>query len=182
MPTIATQFATTVIDGNGTRLEVDFDQLADDSVQVRYRLHNTGGVDLAVFDRGDRHAVLTGRQEPGAVGQPLFREEGDGDYTFGHVALPLPNPSPTSPPTPLAAKLAAGKMLEGEFRLQVLAEVPRRVRWCLGMAPLTEGMFSQPEQAAGVEIWRGSFSAHEQQQKLCTPWYDMAAGAFKEDD
>lgn len=181
MPTITTQFATTVIEGRGARLEVDFDQGSEDVVQVRYRLHNTGDADLAVFDRGDRHAVLTGRLDLGTVPAPLFRDEGEGDYTFGHVALPLPTPSPASPPTPLAARLAAGQLLEGGFTLSVPGEVPRRARWCLGMAPFDEELFDQSQQAGGVEVWRGSFAAVQTQQKLCTPWYDMVAGVFKED-
>lgn len=182
MPTITSQFATTVIEGTGVRLEVDFHQGAEDVVRVEYRLHNTGDADLAVFDRGDRHAVMTGRMETGEVGQPLFRDEGEGDYTFGHVALPLREPAPTLPPVPLAAKLPAGGSLEGAFELSVPGEVPRRVRWCIGMAPMDGGAFDQPEQAGGVEVWRASFDAHKQQRKLCTPWYDMAAGGFREDD
>lgn len=182
MPTIATQFATTVLEGRTARLEVDFDQDREDAVQVRYRLHNTGGADLAVFDRGDRHAVLSGRLEPGSVAPPLFRDEGEGDYTFGHVALPLPRPAPTSPPVPLAARLPAGQVLEGAFELAVPGETPRRVRWCLGTAPFEEGLFDEPQQVGGVELWRASFGVVEKQQKFCTPWYDMAAGVFKEDD
>src|SRR5690606_35951746 len=180
--TITSQFATTVIEGTGVRLEVDFHQGAEDVVRVEYRLHNTGDADLAVFDRGDRHAVMTGRMETGEVGQPLFRDEGEGDYTFGHVALPLREPAPTLPPVPLAAKLPAGGSLEGAFELSVPGEVPRRVRWCIGMAPMDGGAFDQPEQAGGVEVWRASFDAHQHQRKLCTPWYDMAAGGAREDD
>src|SRR5690606_42082865 len=72
------------LEGTGVRLEVAFHQGAEDVVRVEYRLPNTGAADLAVFDRGDRHAVMTGRMKTGEVGQPLFRDEGEGDYTFGH--------------------------------------------------------------------------------------------------
>jgi len=152
---------------------------AGSPLRVRYRVHNTGGEDLAVFDRGNRHAVLTKRQQAGEVGEPGFHEDGDGGLVLSHVARPLPRPAPTLPPTPLAARLAPGQALEGDFSFSPLVgDQPRRLRWCLGVAPFNETQFRSPEQAGGVEVWQASFDLAESQQTLCTPWFEVAAGAF----
>lgn len=171
-----------MIEGDGVRIEAAFEAGGSGPLRVRYRVHNTGSADIAVFDRGNRHAVLTRRQRTGEVGEPGFREEGDGDVTVSHVALPLSQPSPTVPPVPLAAKLGAGQSLEGEFTFSPLVgEPPRRLRWCLGVVPFDEEHFSTPEQAEGVEVWQASFELADRQQTLCTPWFEIAAGAFAVD-
>lgn len=173
--------ASTTVEGAGARLEVSFQTAAGGPLQVRYRVHNTTDADLAVFDRGNRHAVLTGRQHGGAVGDPSFREDGD-DLTLSHVALPLAQPTPTVPPVPLAAKLAAGETLEGSFAFTApTAGVPKRIRWCLGVAPFDQADFSAPEEVDGVEIWQASFALAERQQTLCTPWFDLSRGMFAPD-
>lgn len=174
--------SSATIQGEGLRLEAAFQAAAGQPLHVRYRVHNTGQADLAVFDRGNRHAVLTKRQKTGEVGQPTFREEGEGDLTISHVALPLPNPSPTLPPTPLAARLAAGQELEGEFTFSpLLGDPPKRIRWCLGATQFDEELFRDAEQAGGVEVWQASFTLVDAQQVLCTPWFDVAKGAFQAD-
>ena len=150
------------------------------TVQVRYRVENTGTQAVAVFDRGHRHAALTGRQQPGAVGEPTFVEERPGEVTLRHVALPLPDPAPTSPPTPMAARLEPGASLEGTFAYAPPTDAePRRVRWCLGVAPFDADLFDMREDVGGVSVWRASFDVVDRQQQLCTPWYDVAAGAFE---
>ena len=170
---------TTVIEGNGVRVEVQLEAAVNSPLQVRYSVHNTGASDLAVFDRGDRHAVSTRRQNEGEVGQPGTRDEGDGDITISHVAMPLPQPTPTLPPVPLAAKLAAGATLDGEFSYSPFALAPpKRLRWCLGVAPFNDADFSSPQQFDGVEVWQAGFQLAEQQQRLCTPWFDLAEGGF----
>ncbi|WP_149196470.1 hypothetical protein [Luteimonas suaedae] len=172
---------STTVEGEGARLEVSFQATAGGPLQVRYRVHNTADADLAVFDRGNRHAVLIGRQHGGAVGDPSFREDG-GDVTLSHVALPLAQPSPTVPPVPLAAKLVAGGTLEGAFAFTApTAEAPKRMRWCLGVAPFDEADFSAPEEIDEVEIWQASFALAERQQTLCTPWFDLSSGMFAPD-
>ncbi|MDH5824755.1 hypothetical protein QFW77_17435 [Luteimonas sp. RD2P54] len=171
---------STTVEGDGARLEADFAyDPRQQALRVRYRLHNTGDAALAVFDRGNRHAVLTGRQQPGAVSDPVFREDG-ADVTLSHIALPLPSPSPTVPPTPLAVRLPAGAELEGEFTFAPpTAEPARRMRWCLGVADFEESEFTAPEDVGGVEVWQASFAHVERQQLLCTPWFDVAAGTFE---
>ena len=174
--------SSATIQGEGLRLEAAFQAAAGQPLQVRYRVHNTGQADLAVFDRGNRHAVLTRRQQTGEVGQPTFREEGDGGLTVSHVALPLPDPSPTLPPTPLAARLAAGQALEGAFTFSpLLGDSPRRIRWCLGVASFDDELFRDPEQVGGIEVWQAPFTLADAQQVLCTPWFDVAKGAFQAD-
>lgn len=174
-----THQATTAVEGSGVRMQATFEHAAGGRLQVRYRVQNTGSGDIAVFDRGDRHAVLTGRQALGDVGNPLIREEADGQITLSHVALPLSQPSPTVPPVPLAIRLAAGAELEGAFSFSPLVGgPPRRLRWCLGVVPFDAGQFTQPEEAGGVEVWQGAFELADTQQQLCTPWFDTASGSF----
>ncbi|MGO1541952.1 MAG: hypothetical protein ACTHZI_00560 [Luteimonas sp.] len=171
--------SSATVEGEGVRVEAAFEAVADGPLKVRYRVHNTGGGDLAVFDRGNRHAVLTKRQQAGEVGQPIFREEGDGGLTLSHMAMPLPQPSPTLPPTPLAARLGAGQALEGEFSFAPLVgEPPTRLRWCLGVTPFEEARFTATEHAGEFEVWQASFAHADSQQVLCTPWFDVAKGAF----
>lgn len=150
------------------------------TVRVRYRVENAGAQAVAVFDRGHRHAVLIGRQQSGAVGEPTFVEDRAGEVTLRHIALPLPDPAPTSPPSPMAARIDPGASLEGEFAYAPPTDAePRRVRWCLGVAPFDADLFDMPEDFAGVSVWRASFDVVDRQQQLCTPWYDVAAGAFE---
>lgn len=174
--------ARTVVEGEGAKLEAAFD--LDDAKQrlsLHYRIENTGDAPLAVFDRGNAHAVLTKRQKAGAVGAPLIKQDG-GDVTLRHVAMPLPKPAPTVPPTPLAVKLDAGASLDGTFDFNLsLADAPKRVRWCVGVAPFTEDGFTASKQGGEVQVWSASFAVIESQQTLCTPWYDLAGGAFEAD-
>ena len=172
--------ARTVVEGEGARLQATFG--FDDAKQrlsVRYRIANTGDVPLAVFDRGNAHAVLTKRQTAGAVSAPLMKRDG-GDVTLSHIALPLPTPAPTVPPTPLAAKVEAGAGLEGAFDFNLsLADAPKRVRWCLGVAPFAEDEFTASKRSGEAPVWSASVAAVERQRTLCTPWYDLVGGAFE---
>ncbi|MCW5581920.1 MAG: hypothetical protein KIS72_11325, partial [Luteimonas sp.] len=59
---VAAEPVSTHVDDADARLEASFASPSPGTVQVRYRLHNAGDVPLAVFDRGNRHAVLAGRQ------------------------------------------------------------------------------------------------------------------------
>lgn len=175
--------AHTRLGGNGVRVDVHFDTAPGAPLQVRYTVHNTGHQDLAVFDRGNQHAVLTGRQARGDVGAPGFRDEGQGDGTLSHVALPLAQPSPTLPPVPLAARVPAGQSLQGAFAFSpLLDQAPVRLRWCLGVADFDPAHFSSPTQAGAVEVWQGAFTLADAQQVLCTPWFEVAAGAFVSGD
>lgn len=170
--------ARTVVEGEGARLEVAFDPAAQEGFSVRYRVTNTGDVALAVFDRGNRHAVLTKKLSTGTVPPPLLKQD-NGDVTLSHIALPLPSPAPTVPPTPLVAKVAPGAIVEGSFVFDLSSvRAPKRLRWCLGTAPFTEADFDSREQVEGVEVWRGSFAVVDRQQTLCTAWYDIADKTF----
>lgn len=167
------------VQGRGVALEAEFAYAASKRVlTVRYRLHNLGDVPLAVFDRGDRHAVATGRQKAGAIAAPTVQTE-NGDVSLSHAASPLPRPAPTLPPTPLAIRVPAGAEAAGRFEFAIPgADAPKRLRWCLGVATFEDGDFIAPESVGEVEIWRASFAVAERQQLVCTPWFDIAANAF----
>jgi hypothetical protein len=166
------------VEGDGVSLEARFDYAPSaGKLVVHYRVHNEGDAPVAIFDRGNRQAVLSKRQALGAVAAPTFEDAGDAT-TLRHVALPLPRPTPTVPPTPLATKVAAGAAADGEFEFAFVSTTPKRVRWCLGIAPFADADFSSPELAGGVEVWRASFAVVERQQVVCTPWFDLARGAF----
>lgn len=167
-----------------TTLEADFDyQPSERVLRVRYRLDNTGVNALAVFDRGDRHMVQTRQLAAGDVPSPFFAIDETGGLTLSHEALPLPVPAPTSSPTPLAARLMPGASLEAGFSFALPASIAAgRVRWCVGVAPFNGDDFSAGEVTAGVDLWRASFAVVDQQQRLCTPWFDLAGGRFIDGD
>lgn len=179
-PETAPRTATTIVNGQGARLQASFDYApASGTLHVRYRVSNQGDGPLAVFDRGDRQGVLTKRQAAGAVPSPLFSVDGNGNITFSHEALPLPQPSPTLPPVPLAAKLDAGEELAGEFSFTPpVSGAAKRMRWCLGVAAFNDRDYSAPEQFGEIDVWRASFAVVDSQQQLCTPWFDLATNTF----
>ncbi len=175
--------ASTHVEGEGLHLDVDFSAPSGDTVQVRYRLRNDGAAPLAVFDRGNRQAVLAKRQASGAIGVPTFEETGGGDVVLRHVALPrVGGPTgPTLPPTPLALKLEAGASIEGGFAFSIPASAPpKRVRWCVGVAAFDDADFFSPEATDAGEVWQAGDGAIARQRMLCTPWFGMAAGRFEE--
>lgn len=173
------QVARTRVNGEGAMVEAAFDPDGQ-RLMVRYRISNTGDAPLAVFDRGDSHAVLTKRLVAGDVPGPRV-EGGDGGLTLTHAAQALPDPAPTSPPVPLATKLGAGERLDASFDVDLsLFANATRVRWCLGVLPFDEAVLKPATSAGDVAVWSASFSVVEQQQLLCTPWFDMAAGVFED--
>lgn len=174
------RIARTSVTGEGATLEVAFDPEGT-QLAVRYRVGNTGDAPLAVFDRGDRHAVMTKRIAAGEVPDPHFDANGEA-LTLTHAARPLPQPSPTVPPVPLAARLDAGQQFDGAFSFDLsLAAEARRVRWCLGVLPFDEEGFREAASAGEVPVWSAPFSAAETQQMLCTPWFDIAEGSFAQE-
>lgn len=166
---------------DAARLEARFQVLSGDRVEVRYRLHNRGNATLAVFDRGDRHAVLTGRLIAGATGAPTWEEVAGGDVVLRHMAsvAPAGPTGPTVPRTPLALALPAGQTLSGSFIASIPGTPPTRLRWCLGVAPFDAAGFFSPEQVAAGEIWQAQDDAIARQALLCTPWFAMATGRFE---
>ncbi|WP_202845329.1 hypothetical protein [Luteimonas saliphila] len=174
--------ASARVEDGTARLDATFSPLSADTLRVRYRMLNGGDAPLAVFDRGNRHAVLSKRQTSGAVGAPTFEEVGGGDVVLRHVALPAAQGHPTGPTvplTPLALKLDPGATLEGEFSFAIpTATPPRRVRWCLGVATFDPGHFFSPEQVDAGETWQAGEAAVQAQRTLCTPWFDIATGTF----
>lgn len=172
--------ATTTVEQEGLRLDVSFSGVtAEGGVRVEYALTNTGDGPVAVLDRGDRHAVLTRRQRLGATGAAEVVEQ-DGDVTLRHVARALPDPTPTVPPVPLAARVESGATLRGGFdHAPLLSQPPKRLRWCVGTTPFDADRFSGAETGVdGVEVWRASFDVAAQQVLLCTPWFDVSTGRF----
>lgn len=182
-PTMTDAPDTAQVEADGLRLTARFAYAPrTGALAVTYRLDNTGDAPVAVFDRGNRHAVLTGRQRDGGVGDPVFEEEAPGRVTLRHAAAGLPRPTPTVPPTPLAAKLDPGAGLEGEFAFAPPTRgEPARMRWCLGVAPFDGAAFTQPQEVDGVEVWQADFERAERQRLLCTPWFDVVAGRFVPD-
>ncbi len=166
--------------GQGATLHAEFAyDPARRTLRVDYRVRNTGAAALAVFDRGDRHAVASGRQRAGAVGAPAWRDSGDGAIELSHIAQPLPRPAPVSPPTPLALKLAPGAQAAGSFEFALPGEVePKRIRWCLGVAAFQPDQLDRPQRHGEVEIWRAAFALARTQQRLCTPWFDPVRSKF----
>ncbi|MBB1473654.1 hypothetical protein H5368_11460 [Luteimonas sp. MC1782] len=170
--------ARTVVEGEGARLEVAFDPEGD-ALAVRYRVSNTGQDALAVFDRGDRHAVMTKKLVAGDIPAPRF-EDGEDGLVLLHAARALPSPSPTVPPVPLASKLAAGDSRDGAFAFDLsLGSAGARVRWCLGVEPFDDAAFEAADSAGDVAVWTASFDMAQTQQMLCTPWFDPATGTFE---
>lgn len=182
IPMTSDDSARTEVSAPGVTLQAGFTSGESGALHVHYRLHNSGSVPLAVFDRGDRHAVLTKRQAPGAMGLPFVREDAPGRVSLLHVVRALPQPAPTVPPTPLARRLDAGASSEGDFTFtQWLSDPPRQVRWCLGVAPFDEARMVLPETVDGLEVWQADFAYADDQQLLCTPWFHVAAGRFVEE-
>ncbi len=177
-PAMTTSAHAEVADGT-TVLSVDFGWSSARDLQVRYRVENRGREPVMVFDRGDSVAVATHRLPLGGVPAPAT-EQRDGTLTLSHRALALPKRAPTVPPVPLAVRVDAGGRADGTFRTGVPSEVTR-VRYCVGVAPFAEADFSAPQSAAGGSIWRASFALAERQRMLCTPWFDLARGAFERD-
>lgn len=169
--------ATTHVAEGDLGLDVRFGWHPDThALRISYTLSNHGAAPVMVFDRGDRHEVARKRLAAGAVGKPHFRREGDA-LTVLHQAWPLPRPTPTVPPVPLAARVAPGATLQGT--IDVSAGTAARLRYCLGMRPFTTDLFSAPERGGEVELWRASFAAASGQTLLCTPWFDTRAQRFE---
>lgn len=171
--------SSTLVTGTGARLEAGF-EYADSAraLKVSYRLHNTGEVALMVFDRGNRHAVMTKKLVLGEIAAPLLAEDG-GDVTLSHIAMPLPQPTPILPPTPLAVRVEPGAELQGAFEFALpTVQAPRRLRWCLGVTPFADDFRQYKLEPRAAEVWLASFDAADRQQRLCTPWYDVAKAAF----
>jgi hypothetical protein len=146
---------------------------------VRYVLRNTGRGPVIVFDRGTAHDVGTGRQAAGAVGVPRLEVSGE-DVTLVHAAQPLPDPSPTSPPTPLGIELAPGASLAGRFQTMLPGPaLPKRLRWCVAVMTMDEALLHAPQSTPDGQVWTVSFAAVERQERACTPWYDIAQRAFE---
>ena len=167
------------VDAEGVVLEAVFAREGS-GVRFDYRIRNTGAIPLVVFDRGDRHAVLTRRQVSGAVGVPALREEGGARATLSHVARALPTPAPTLPPTPLARRIEPGQSVDTTFGFSGwLHAMPARVQWCVGIGVADDARLFSPDDSGDIEVWQADFGYAEDQQVLCTPWFDMTSGTFE---
>lgn len=167
------------VDGKGVALEAVFAREGE-GVRVDYRIRNTGTVPLVVFDRGDRHAVLTKRMVSGDVGVPALRAHAGTRATLSHVARALPTPAPTVPPTPLARRVEAGASVDSTFRFSNwLASTPAQVKWCVGVGIADDTRLFSSDDSGDVQVWQADFGYADDQQVLCTPWFDMANGTFE---
>ena len=82
---------------------------------------------------------------------------------------------------PLAAKLEPAAILEGAFEFDLsLVEDPRQVRWCLGVTAF-DGAFQATQRQGQVPVFSGPYADGLDQQMLCTPWFDIAAGRFAQE-
>lgn len=178
--TIGTRPETTVQGELDTELHATFDYAPQSRIiAVHYRLRNAGDAALAVFDRGDQHAIGIGRQQAGDVGIPRQVEQGD-DIELIHAAVPLPEIEPTSPPTPVAIELAPGAELSGAFQFALKGIMaPKRLRWCVGVMHVGDAYMDSPHETKQGRLWRASFAVVDKQKMLCTPWYDVATSRFE---
>ena len=174
----STDSARAHVEADGVVLEAVFAREGA-GLRVDYRIRNTGGNTLVVFDRGDRHAVLTRRQAAGDVGVPLLETRDDGRVVLSHIARALPTPSPTVPPTPLARRIAPGEGVDATFAFANWLDAPTHVQWCIGVAAADEARLFAPEVTDAVEVWQADFGYADDQQVLCTPWFEMARGTFE---
>ena len=151
------------------------------TLRIDYRLTNIGRYPLLVFDRGDALSVATNRQAPGSVGVPQVRFE-DGSLELRHVALPLREPSPTVPPSPLASQVLPGGQYDNHFTY-ILPEAGgqvRRVRYCQGAVGVPDPLPDSEQRAGGA--WSVPNAAAAHQGVLCSPWLDLASGALAGED
>lgn len=158
------------------RLEARFER-ADDgrTLRVDYAVANPSDQTMLVFDRGDTHAVVTGRQQAGAIVLPLVSESG-GDVTLLHQGVPQSQAGVTLPAIPLVLQVEAGKGYEGSFvlplpRLAAGAGRYERVRYCLGLALLDEPLPDYAHFEGGV--WQVRPDLLDAQQVTCTPWTSL---------
>lgn len=163
---------------NAARLEVEWipagspDSVAR-RIELTYRFHNHGTAILALIDRGslDEPGRLSPHEIPGEEGLTLSVE-----------ALPLSDPAPTYPVTPLARLVAPGETVEGVVRLRVPETSPvvdgdgaqrrvqnRRLRFCIGYAPFSERGFV----AEGDDWIPTETTIRKHQRQLCTPWHEL---------
>jgi hypothetical protein len=150
------------------------------TVYVRYRIHNTSADRaLAIFDRGvsgDWAGALYG---PGPIGRAVLERDGDG-LTVSHMATALLHDDPLQRSMPLVLALAAGGTVTAESATQLPAEYePARLRWCVAVMPFDQQHFRSPHQADTGTIWIATPEVVDLQQRLCTPWYDVAAATFQ---
>jgi hypothetical protein len=164
----------------GTYMLVAFDVPTDRLVaDIRYVLRNDGSTPLVVFDRGTAHDIAHGQRTLGSIGDPKQEMSGE-DLTLVHAAMPLPDPSPTSPPTPIAIELAPGATLAGRFQVSIMSNaMPKRVRWCVGVMPKDDTMLFSPQETKDGRLWTAAFAVVEKQQRVCTPWYDVQRRSFE---
>lgn len=180
-PTSSANTANTALTAPDASMQAQFDyDTASRILAVRYRVRNASASEaLVVFDRGNANAVAAGRQTLGAVGAPFEKAQGE-DVELTHAVFPLSKPTPTVPPSPIAIRVEPGKELAGGFEVALKGTVaPKRLRWCLGVAPFDTDYLRDPRDSAQGQLWSASFSVVDRQQMLCTPWYDVASGTFE---
>ncbi len=163
----------------GAELAAEFDYAAASRIiEVRYTLRNGGDTALAVFDRGDGNAIAAEHHALGDVGIPNMEIDGD-DVSIVHAVRPLPDIDIASPPTPVAIEVPPGGSIDGRFRFALKGVVvPKRLRWCVAVMRIGDAQMHSPKETKIGRLWSASFAVVEQQQRICTPWYDVASARF----
>src|SRR5690606_32587752 len=151
------------------RLDGRFSLGADGrTLHVAYKVSSIGRYALLVFDRGDALSVATNRQAPGSVGVPQVQFQ-EGDLVLRHVALPLREPTPTVPPSPLASRVLPGSEYDNHFAY-VLPEAGsgqvRRVRYCQGAVGVPRPLPDSAQRSDGA--WSVPNAAAAHQGVLCS--------------
>jgi len=173
-----------VQDGQEVSLHTEFHYSTDaNTLLVRYRLRN-GSADraLAVFDRGVYGDRAGATFNPGPVGAPRVEQQ-DGGTVLLHAPGPAPATAAMDPlgAAPLAVELEPGGELADQFVHRFTGTgAPKRVRWCVAVAPFDEKQFRNPVKTNHGPIWTATGDTSTGRQLLCTPWYDVGTARFVE--
>lgn len=157
--------------------------LDDDArmLHIAYTVENIGAYPLLVFDRGDALSVGTKRQVSGSVGVPTTRFDA-GDLTLSHTARPLPQPTPTVPPSPLVTQILPGETYRNQWSQRLPESGPdavRRVRYCQGAIGVPEPLAESDRREGGIWSVPNAFAEH--QGVLCSPWFEVATARLAKD-
>lgn len=59
------------------------------------------------------------------------------------------------------------------------APLPKRLRWCLAVAPFDKAAFRNPVKTPKGTVWVAIDRGDQGRALVCTPWYDVAAARFE---
>ena len=162
-------------------IEVDATFVPGDNViHVTYAIKNASASPIVVFDRGDAHSVMIKRYALGEVPDLMTFEEKNGVAIFEHKAMSLPSPAPTSPPTPIGAKLDPGATLHGKFLIdRGLSGDISKIRWGINYVVYDAADYHRSAEEQGMTIVYGNFAQASKQKTVLSPVYDLTTHAFE---